>query len=165
MNQPVIDALNNQITVERQNEVVYHALAIRLEMSNLSGLARFMRKAAAEEAGHAAAFICHLIDRGVEPVIASLDGVSISETDMLQVGAACFEQALQREIVNTDSINNLYALADEEVDAQTCVFLHRFVQEQTDSVREYTELSKQLRFATGCPAAVLAMDHELGEVA
>lgn len=163
MDQRLIEALNKQATAERQNEAIYIALANRLDTSNLTGLARFMRKAGVEEAGHARKFMDYLIDRGCESIVEALDGVNVPSTDMLQIGATCFELALQREMVTTDAIVALYQQAEDAGDVQTCVFLQPFVAEQTSSVREYTELAAKMRFAAGCPSAVLAMDHELGE--
>lgn len=159
----VLDALNRQMTAERYNAAIYAALANRLDVLNLTGFASWMRREAETEMVHAKKFSDYIINRGGYPIIAPLEGAEAPQGDMLTAPALCFAAALQREIVTTDQIKILYDLADEVHDSQTCQFLWGFLFEQTQSVREATELTARAQFAQGCPAAILQMDHELGE--
>lgn len=159
----ILDALNKQITNERYNAACYLALANRLDYLNLSGFAAWMRRAADEEMTHAARITEYVIDRNGFPIIAPLQGFTAPEADMTTGGAVTFAAALQREQVTTEDIKTLYDLSEQADDSQTCQFLLWFLKEQTKSVRETTELQARAQFAQGCPAAILAMDRELGE--
>jgi ferritin len=161
---PVVnDALQNQITRERTNEATYLAIANRFEGLNLDGFAAWARKAAREESDHAQRFTDYLIDRNGAPVTAPLSGVNAPMADMSTAGALLFGMALQVEQANTEAIKTLHALADEADDPQTCVFLIWALEEQTHAERELTTLIAKAQFAQACPAAVLSLDHELGE--
>lgn len=159
----VLDTLQQQITRERYNEAVYLALANRFDVTNLEGFAKWARDAAHEEAGHAQKFTDYIIDRNASPVTAPVNGYTVPLCDMLTAGALLFQAALDLEIANTEAIKTLYALADEAGDPQTCVWLIWALEEQTSAERELTTLLAKATFAQGCVAAVLAMDHELGE--
>lgn len=159
----VLDTLNRQITNERNNSAMYWALANRLEFLNLPGMAHHMRDASGDETTHAQKFTDYLIDRNAFPLVAPLDAALAPDADMLTAGRLCFAAALQREMQTTEQIKTLYDIAEQADDPQTCQFLLWFLDEQTQSEREYVELVARLQFAEGCPAAILAIDKELGE--
>lgn len=160
---PVVqDALAQQVTRERTNQAAYMALDYRFQVLNLDGFAGYCRKAALEEGEHAQKFANYLIDREGVPVISPLNGVNAPQADMLTAGAVLFGLALQVEKANTEAIKTLHALADEADDPQTCSFLIWALDEQTSAERELTEMVARCKFAEGCPAAILALDHEMG---
>lgn len=159
----VLNALQQQIARERQNEAVYITLANAFEFLNLDGFAKYMHDAANEEAEHARKFTVYVIDRNAAPVTLPLIAVSAPSADMLTAGAVYMQAALDLEVANTNAIKLLYDLADEIHDSQTCVWLIWALEEQTSAERELTELVARATFAQGCPAAILAMDHELSE--
>ena len=158
----VRDSLIKQINIERYNEAVYYALANRLEYLNLTGGAAYFRKRGNEEAEHAQKFTAYLIDRNEYPLIYPLEAATAPDADMLTALAACAAAALNREKINTEYIKTIYAQAEESDDPQTCVWLIWALDEQTRAERELTELVARATFAQGCPAAILALDHELG---
>jgi ferritin len=162
---PVLrDQLNRQVTNERFNSAFYKAAEVRLEILNLTGMAHFMRDASQDETSHAQRLIDYLIDRNETPLINSVDMPTLPATpDLITAGAILFGAALQREQQVTQQINYLYLLSLEVKDPQSAVFLEWFIQEQTRSERELVELVGWLTFAEGCAAAVLQLDHELGE--
>lgn len=159
----VADALNRQITNERQNSAIYAALGNGFDVLNLTGLAKFARENSAEELTHADRIRDYLIDRYGSPIIDALEAAPMPKADMLEAPFVFFEMALKREQVTTEQIKTIYDLAEDADDPQTCQFLLWFLEEQTKSEREFSELSARALFAQGCPAAILAMDHELGE--
>lgn len=159
----VLNTLQQQIARERYNEAVYVTLANALEVLNLDGFAKFMHDAAAEEAEHARKFSAYVIDRNAAPITYPLNAYTAAPADMLTAGTVYFQAALDLEIANTEAIKTLYTLAEEADDPQTCVWLIWAIEEQTSAERELTELRARVTFAQGCPAAILAMDHELGE--
>lgn len=159
----VLDTLQRQIARERQNEAVYITLANAFEVLNLDGFAKYMHSAAQEEAEHARKFTAYVIDRNAAPLTISLPSVTVQPATMLTAGALYLKDALDLEVANTEAIKTLYTLAEEADDPQTCVWLIWAIEEQTGAERELTELIARATFAQGCPAAILAMDHELGE--
>lgn len=161
--QPVTrDALIQQVNIERQNAAIYHALAARLDFLNLTGAAKYFRTQGNEENEHAAKFTDYLIDRNSEPRIGPLEGVMPPQFDMLTGIAVASQFALAREILNTEYIKTIHATAEQDDDPQTCVWLIWALEEQTHAERELTELVARATFAQGCPAAILALDKELG---
>lgn len=159
----VLNTLQQQVARERQNEAVYVTLANAFEVLNLDGFASFMHDAANEEAEHARKFTDYIIDRNAAPVTLPLIAYTAPMADMLTAGAVYMQAALDLEISNTNQIKILYDLAEEIHDAQTCVWLIWAIEEQTKAERELTQLVARATFAQGCAAAILAMDHELGE--
>lgn len=158
--EPVLrSSLNNQITNERYNAAFYRAAAARLELLNLSGFARWMKRAAKEETHHASWFTDYLIDRNEAPVYDKLDAIALPNSiTMNNAGSILFAAALQREQQTTQQINALYLLGDEVNDPQTCVFLHWFIDEQTRSEREVTEILAQVKLAESDPAGIIVLD-------
>lgn len=159
----VLNTLQQQVARERQNEAVYMTLANAFEVLNLDGFAKFMHDAADEEAEHARKFTAYIIDRNAAPVTLPLSAYAAPQADMLTAGAVYMQAALDLEISNTNQIKILYDLAEEIHDTQTCVWLIWAIEEQTKAEREFTQLVARATFAQGCAAAILAMDHELGE--
>lgn len=162
---PVLrDRLNAQVTTERYNSAFYRACANRLAFLNLTGLARWMRHAARDENRHASWFADYLIDRNEFPPTDALPAVTLpNSATMLTAGSVLFAEALKREQATTQAINALYELGDEVNDPQTCVFLHWFIEEQTRSEREITELLAELKIADNDAAAVIALDRKVGK--
>ena len=158
----VLDALNRQITTERQNSAIYSAVANRFDVLNLTGLAKFARANAAEELTHAAKITDYVIDRYGFPVIDALQAVNPPETDMLTAARVLFALALTREQITTEAIKTIYDLAEDADDPQTCQFLLWFLEEQTKSEREFSELVAKAQIAETDAAAVLMLDETLG---
>lgn len=158
----VLDALQQQVTRERQNEAVYIALAYRFDVINLEGFAHYCQLAAREESGHADKFSGYIIDRNAAPLVQPLGVVNPPmPADMLTAGALLIGAALQLEMGNTEAIKFLYQLAEEAHDPQTCVFLIWAIEEQTSAERELTTLLARCKVAENDAAAVLQLDAEL----
>lgn len=158
----VLDALNRQITNERQNSAIYSAIGNRFDVLNLTGMAKFARDNSAEELTHAARITDYVVDRYGFPVVDALAPVNPPDADMLTAARVLFAQALMREQITTEAIKTIYDLAEDADDPQTCQFLMWFLEEQTKSEREFSELVAKAQLAEGCAAAVLFLDKELG---
>jgi len=156
------DSLIKQVNIERLNAAIYLALAHRLDYLNLSGAAKNFRAHGQEENEHADRFAAYVIARNEYPLITPLEGVNVPELDMLTAIAVCANLALAREKINTEYIKTIHAQAQASDDPQTCAWLIWALDEQTSAERELTELVARAQFAQGCPAAILALDKELG---
>lgn len=158
----VLDALNRQYTTERQNSAIYAAIGNRFDVLNLTGFAKFARDNSAEEQTHADKLRDYIVDRYGFPIIAALDPVDPPQADMLTAARVLFALALLREQTTTEAIKTIYDLAEDADDPQTCQFLLWFLEEQTKSEREFSELVAKAQLAENNAAAVLMLDHELG---
>jgi ferritin len=138
----IIQVLNEQLTMERQNAAIYDALSAALDVVNWAGSAAWMKKSANEEREHADKITAYIIDRFGVPVFAALEGCQCPSGDNL---VDYFEAALQRERQTTEAIRTLNYIAEEAEDCQTEAFLIWFLEEQTKSEREISDLLLLLR--------------------
>lgn len=142
MNQTLLDALNQQLTLERQNAAIYDALSAMLDAVNWAGSSKWMKHAADEEREHADKVTSYIVDRNSLPVFMPLEGCNTPASDNL---TEYFQAALLREQATTEALKTLYYLAESEEDPQLCVFLHPLLDEQTRSEREITDILIMLR--------------------
>lgn len=133
---PIITALQDQLTLERQNAAAYRALAESAAQVNWPGAEKYLREASNEEQSHADKVAAYLVDRGIRPVYSALAGEAGIEVDNLP---NYFMSALQLERTTTASLVDLYDLAETENDPQTCTFLIPLLNEQTEVERELTD--------------------------
>lgn len=158
----VLDSLNRQYTTERQNSAIYAAVGNRFDVLNLTGLAKFARDNSAEEQTHADKIRDYIVDRYGFPIVDALQSVDPPQADMMSAARVLFAYALMREQMTTESIKTIYDMAVDADDPQTCQFLLWFLEEQTKSEREFSELVAKATLAEGCPSAVLMLDEQLG---
>lgn len=142
MNNTLMQALNDQLTLERQNAAIYDALAAALDVVNWPGSSAWMKKSANEEREHADKFSAYIVDRFGVPVFSALDGCNVpTSNDLIDYFAA----ALLREQATTEAIKTLNFMAEENEDCQTEAFLIWALEEQTKSEREISDFLLQLR--------------------
>lgn len=161
MDAELINRLQQQYNVERQNAEEYLQRGHVLEGYAWSGCAHFMYKSAGEEREHARKFADFLIARNVVPIAAPLNAVNTVASNKNPF--PYFDEVYNLEEKTTDKINALYRLAEDADDPQTCIFLHWFVDEQTKSVKETYDMVQELSRAD-CSAALLLLDEKYGEL-
>jgi len=158
----ILDALNRQITHERQSSAVYAAIGNRFAALNLPGMACFAQQHACKKSKQADKLSGYVLDRYGFPVVDALQGIMPPEADMLSAARVLFGAALQREQATTEALKTLYDLAEDADDPQTCQFLLCMLKKQTKTEAELSEIAARSVFAEGCAAAVLLLDQELG---
>lgn len=157
-------ALNNQYNFERFSEAVYVALAGKLDNLNLVGMASYLRKRAGEEHSHAEKFAEFIIDRNGVLVVDALEKPEpLDQADPMQAGLEAFSRALEHEHKVTARIEALYQIGLQIGDFRECEFLHWFLKEQTEEERSLEEIITRFKLAAGNGAAILQIDHWLGE--
>jgi ferritin len=154
----LIDALQEQLNLERLNSASYKAMSLALENANWPGSAKHFTEAAQDEQEHADKIASFLINRNIQPSYEQLDSPIVPAAEMLPM----FEAAFQREKITTAAIDALDQLAMSECDRATCIFLQWFVMEQVASEREYVDKLFELDRARGNIAALLILDREYG---
>ena len=157
LSQSVQEAINSQVTKEFYASQLYLAMSAHFEAANLRGFAHWMRLQSEEERGHALRFFDHVLERGGQ---VELDAV---EAPPAEFGAPVdvFRQALQHEQKVTASIHAIYALAAQEKDFATQVFLQWFISEQVEEEANATGMIERLRMAGDDSAALLMLDAEV----
>ena len=139
MDQTLIDAFSEQVTMERQNQAGYNSLSVALEKSGWRGMAEWMRRSAGDEGVHAQKFLEFLKTRGVFPALDALEAPPSAAGPVPSFGVA-----LTLEKSTTDAIDTLYFLAGEREDPAACVFLHWFIEEQRKSEDEIMDILNDL---------------------
>jgi ferritin len=153
------EALQVQHTLERHNQAAYIGLGSGFTALGLSGLARWARHQAEDEAGHAASFADYLTDkRNVLAEVRPLEGADFAFTEVV----AAFTEGARLEAQTTEAIHTLYSLAEDVEDYDALEFLHWFIAEQRNSEANFKNWLARLRLIVGDGAGILAFDRELG---
>jgi ferritin len=132
-------------------------MSAMLAFDSWNGFAKLLAKQAAEEAQHAAKFAAYLVDQNRIPTYAPVIAPVVVAAQMPPL--AFIQAALDRELLTTLRIDQLYHLAGMEESPATVEFLHWFVREQVEDVRFWMDLLREGERAT-CPAALLILDRE-----
>lgn len=158
LNDTLLKALSDQITLELESSIVYLQLGIALEGHDLPGMAGWMRLQSDEERDHAAKFIAHVTDRGGRPQIGPIAAPSDEDFGVLEA----FEASLAHEQKVSESIRDLYRLAQSEGDIDSIPLLHWFIEEQIEEEATVGEIVGRLRLIGDDGAGLLRLDAELG---
>ena len=155
----MVEALNTQINQEFAASYSYVAMAAWLDAQHLRGFASFFEKQADEERAHAQKILRYLLDRDGE---LSLEAISKPKADFESVECV-FSESLAQEQRNTNSINQLYALARDLDDYTTQAHLQWFLDEQVEEESLIGDLLGKLRMAAGDKSALLILDEQSGK--
>jgi ferritin len=159
LGQKMQDAMNEQIKNELYSAYLYLSMAAYFETENLQGFAHWMRAQAQEEQEHALKFFDFINERGGRVTLHAIDQPPAGFDSPLNV----FEETLSHEQKVTSLIHDLYALALEENDYASQVFLQWFVNEQVEEEANATEILEQLKMLGGKGQGLLMLDHALGQ--
>lgn len=151
-------AFNAQITLEFQASLVYRQLAIELELMDLPGMSAWLRHQADEEIVHANKFIDHVADRDNHPAIGACNAPQAGVESVLNA----FEAALAHEQKVSESIRNLYRLAESEGDLDSRPLLNWFLEEQVEEEATVKEIIGRVQMIDDDGPGLLRLDEELG---
>ncbi|MFQ6099913.1 MAG: ferritin [Anaerolineae bacterium] len=158
LNQIIQDAMNEQIKNELYSAYLYLSMSAYCESINFAGFARWMRMQAQEELGHAMRFYGFIHNRGGRVVLQAVDQPPAEFQSPLDV----FEKTLEHEQKVTAMIDDLYALAVQEKDYASQIFLQWFVTEQVEEEDNASQIVETLRMLGDNRQALLMLDRELG---
>lgn len=162
MDKAIEKLLQKQFNTERYNEQAYRNLGYQLANMAWDGTAKFMLKSADEEHSHSEKFANYLIARNIAPELDALPAIKPSVLNMVSPMLTSVSAALDLENKTTDAIVNLYHEADDAGESQTCQFLHWFLEEQTNSVKEVFDMVQEVKRAGNDDAALLDLDDKYG---
>lgn len=157
MDQKVIDALNEQINLEHYSGYLYLGLSFAMEESNYKGYAKWLARHHKEELEHAKEFIDFMHMRGVKPTLKSIEIAEVDAKEPLEVA----KLVLEHEKKVTQSIYNIHDVAKQANDYATEVFMHKFIEEQTEEEALALDVIDQFTLAGDDIAARIIIDREL----
>ena len=158
LNKTMQDAMNEQIKNELYSAYIYLSMSAYFEETNLPGFAQWMRVQAQEEEAHAMKFYHFINERGGRVVLQAIEQPPIEFESPLDV----FERTLEHEQLVTGLIHQLYALAIQEQDYASQIFLQWFVTEQVEEEDSATQIIEMLKLIGDKRHALLMLDRELG---
>lgn len=152
-------ALNNQVTMEFEAAIVYRQLSIDMDAVDLPGIAGWFKAQAEEEQVHAEKFVEHMLDRGATPLIQPLNPTGEHATGVL----AAFEAALAHEKKVSESIREIYRLAQRTGDIDSFPLLNWFVNEQLEEESTVSAIIGRIKMIGEDGNGLLRLDSELGQ--
>jgi ferritin len=158
IDQKYADAINDQISLEYTASLVYRQLAADMEAIDLTGFAQWFWAQAEEEVEHAQKFTQYLLDRDAHPVIQTIELSGNTVDNALDA----FKASLAHEEKVSESIRNLYRVADEVVDIDSRPMLHWFLDEQIEEESTVSEIIGRLELLDGDGSGILSLDKQLG---
>ncbi|MFH5832306.1 ferritin [Halalkalibaculum sp. DA3122] len=153
------EEVNDQIRAEFQSAYLYLGFSAWFESKNLNGFAHWMKLQWQEEINHAMRLYNHLLQRGGEVRLKTLEAPEVDVSSAQEV----FERALNHEQYITKRIHKLYTLAQDEEDYPLKSLLHWFIDEQVEEEDVTGEIFERLKMIEGQPAALLDLDRELAQ--
>lgn len=151
------EAINDQITLEIQASVVYRQLSIEMAVRDLPGISGWFLAQSAEELEHAQKFTDHMTDRNATPRIGMITAPNVVVNTVLEA----FEASLAHEQKVSESIRNLYRLAQQEGDIDSIPLLNWFIEEQLEEEATVGEIIGRVRLIGNDGNGLLRLDAEL----
>ena len=152
-------ALNTQINAEFYSSYLYLSMAADFEVKNLPGFANWMQVQAQEEWGHGMRIYNYIHEQNGTVKLEALEGPPTEWKSPLDA----FEAAYKHEQLVTSRINNLVALANEEKDYATNIFLQWFVSEQVEEEASALTIVEKLKMIGDKPQGLFMLDRELAQ--
>jgi len=152
------DALNLQINKELYSAYLYLAMSSHAQDIGLKGFANWFFIQVQEEMSHAQKIYNYVIEQNQKVI---LDEIKKPPADF-KSPMDMFQKTLEHEQFVTKSINGLVALAREENDYATEIFLQWFVTEQIEEEGNDNEIIDKLRYIGDNGNGLLMLDKELG---
>lgn len=151
--------ISDQINMEYGAAYQYNAFAWWFTSQEFEGMAKWMFKQAEEELEHAKKLLQFAEDREISYSFDGLAKLPFSPKSILEVFEASFEQ--EKEV--SKSFHKMYQQALKDEDFAAKKLFNWFIEEQVEEEASFKNLIKKLIFINNDPAAILALDKELGE--
>ena len=158
MDKKVLTALNEQINFELYSGYLYLSLSLAMEENNYKGYAKWLAAQYQEELDHAKAFIDYMHKRGVRPTLHNIEMTEVTAKEPLDVA----KLVLEHEQKVSQRIYNIHDVAKQAHDYSTEIFMHQFIEEQTEEEDITREIVDQFTLAGKEIAARMVIDRELG---
>jgi ferritin len=158
LSERMLNELNDQIRIEWESAYSYLAAAAYCDNNNFKGAAHFFRLQHQEEMVHAMKVYDYVLTRRNGKIqLQPIEPPSIQFESLLSV----FEYALQNEMKNTDSIQQIMQYAHEEHDYMTVGVLNWFANEQAEEEDLMDFYVDRLKMVGDNGPGLLIIDNEL----
>lgn len=156
----LVVALTVQMNREMAAALVYRQMRCDFKLQSWDGFRKFMCKSEEEELEHAKKFDHYLTERNVR---AEYGTIQLPPIPVYSTPLEYFERALDLERLYWTYVEELYNLAEEEKDPDTCKFLYFYIQAQHDSVDELINITTKMKRAGQDIAALQDIDEQMAE--
>ena len=153
----LLEALNEHITMERSASAQYFAISIWFKEREFKGFSKFFNKESHSEQEHASSFANYLVARGQSVLLENLP----SPKQDFQSVEEVVKYSFQMEADVTTSLHQLYSIAERSSDIRTTVYLDQVIEDQISSEDEFAYLLGKITFAKADPSAIFIIDNEL----
>ena len=150
-------AINNQINAEMYSAYLYLGMSGYCAEAGLKGGANWFYVQAKEEMVHAEKLYNYVQAQGQRVELLTIDAPPSDFKSVLD----CFERALEHEKKVTALINDLVALAVEQKDRATEIYLDWFVAEQVEEEESAKDVVDRLTLAGAQGPGLFMVDTEL----
>ncbi|WP_317853686.1 ferritin [Chakrabartyella piscis] len=158
LNEKIVTLLNAQVNKEFYSAYLYLDFANYYEDKGLSGFANWYHIQAKEESDHGYLFYQYLHNNGHKVQLEAIAKPDVP-LDGLMDG---LKAAMAHEIYVTNSINEIYAVAQELHDYRTVQFLDWFIKEQGEEETNANNLITRMELFGGDAKSLYMLDSELG---
>ncbi len=158
LNEKIVTLLNEQVNKEFYSSYLYLDFANYYEAKGLSGFANWYQIQAKEESDHGHLCYRYLHNNGHRVQLDAIAKPDVPLEDLM----GPLKAAMQHEIFITNSINTIYAAAQELHDYRTVQFLDWFVKEQGEEETNASNLITRMELFGGDAKSLYMLDSELG---
>lgn len=156
----VLSMLQAQYDHEKSNELRYIARSARADFLGLTNTAKFFRKEAEGEAGHAQKVLDFITARNEQLTAPNASGDSVEFEDFFSM----FETAMQIELATTDKLKAIAARAMAEGDLQTFYWLADLIGEQVEEENLYQAILDRFALCGHDSSQIQLYDAWIGEL-
>ena len=151
--------LNEQMKYEFESAYSYLSLSADLGTTPYSGFAHWMKKQHEEELQHAMRIYKYIQERQGHVNLQSFECPNYN----IQTPLEAFQIAYKLEVENTERIHKAFALAVQQKDYPTEIFLQWFIKEQVEEENDCQTMIDALELAKDCSSTLLALDREAAQ--
>ncbi|MEL7250797.1 MAG: ferritin [Bacteroidota bacterium] len=153
-------ALNNQISLEGYASFLYLSMASWCDREGLEGCAQFMHRQSEEEREHMLKIFEYLAEVDAHALTPAITQAP-HEFESIQ---SMFQSVYEHEQKVTASINKLVALANQENDHSTSVFLQWYVNEQREEEALMRSILDKIRLIGTGAQSLYFIDLEIEKI-
>jgi ferritin len=159
MDEDFLNLFISHMNAEFESYYLYLSMAGYFEQNSWTGFAKWMHLQAEEERMHAMKFYQYLLDRGYYPKLLAIKQPKAQWNSILEV----FEESLKHEQLISKKINELMAMADNQKDYGSRIFLNWFIEEQIEEEASVGEIVDKIARVKDDTKGLMFLDNELGQ--
>jgi len=157
INKELVTLINNQINMELYSAYLYLDISNYYIDKNLNGFGNWFNIQTQEERDHALLFVKYLQNNSEKVTFQDVKAPNISFKNFREPADSAFEH--EKKV--TESINNIYGLANDLKDFRTIQFLSWFVKEQGEEEKNTEDIVRKYDLFGNDAKGLYMLDAEL----